>query len=98
MPLANAAITMGKISLGFSLFKIPRGHIVGFGLRAVCLTVLEVISTEYLVHYLNGSDGSFVNENIAGCLQKADSYNFCFAYILNVPTPPPPCTHLYAFA
>ena len=37
-------------------------------------TVLEVISTEYVLHLLNGCEGSFANENIAGCLQKADNF------------------------
>ena len=87
MPLVNAAILMGKISLGFSLFKIPRGHIVGFG-RMFDTPVLEVISTEYVRHYLIVCEGSFANGNIAGCMQKADNFLLCVrTSCVNPPSP-----------
>ena len=52
MPLVNAAITMGQISLGFSLFKSPRGPHwrIWAADRKFDTLVLEVISTEYILH------------------------------------------------
>ena len=53
--------------------------------------VLEVISTEYVLHQLIVCEGSFANGNIAGCMQKADNFLLCVR--TSCVNPP-----LYAFA
>ena len=45
--------------------------------RMLDTIVLEVISTEYVLRQLNVCEGSVANENIAGCMQKADSFLLC---------------------